>query len=141
MRKAIPIPITSRRGLFAAGASALVAGAAIATAAHGAPATPPGGAGDDAELLALHRSFLAEHATVMAWNVSRVTEDIGEAAHDRWWGYVQAMTDIPATTPAGLAVKAEVALLAYELAGGQGGPDQDLIHSALRDVMAGRAGA
>ena len=102
----------SRRGLLAAAASALVAGAAIATAAHGAPVASPGLAGADAELLALYRSFLAEHATVTAWNAGRVPEEIGEAAHDRWWACVDALLEIPAHTPAGLAAKAAVALCA-----------------------------
>ncbi|HUB48361.1 MAG TPA: hypothetical protein VMB73_25575 [Acetobacteraceae bacterium] len=127
----------SRRAILVGSTAALLAGAAIATAAHGAPVAPP--AGDDAELLALRRSFLVEHDTVTAWNADRVTEEIGEAAHDRWWECVEAMTDIPATTTAGLRAKAEVALLAYEFAGGQGGPDEDLIRSALRDAIAGRA--
>jgi len=128
----------SRRAILAGSTAALLAGAAIATGARGASVAS---AGDDAELLALHRSFLAEHDTVMAWNADRVTEEIGEAAHDRWWECAEAMTDIPATTTAGLRAKAEVALLAYELAGGQGGPDEDLIRSVLRDAMAGRATA
>jgi hypothetical protein len=42
-----------RRGLLAGATAALAAGAAIATAAHGAPVASPAGAGDDAELIRL----------------------------------------------------------------------------------------
>ena len=44
------------------------------------------------------------------------------------------MTDIAATSPLGLRAKAEVALLAFETTGGEGGPDEDLIRSVLRDA-------
>jgi hypothetical protein len=75
-----------------------------------------------------------EHAIVTAWNAEAVDEDIGEPAHDRWWESVEAMTDIAATSPLGLRAKAEVALLAFETTGGEGGPDEDLIRSVLRDA-------
>jgi hypothetical protein len=58
----------SRRGLLARGTAALLAGTAIATAARGAPVAPPAGAGDDAELLRLHREFFAQTAVVESWN-------------------------------------------------------------------------
>jgi hypothetical protein len=66
----------SRRGLLAAAASALVAGAAIATAAHGAPVASPGLAGDDAELISLCDrlvAIMAEEARIFA-----TIEDEGE---------------------------------------------------------------
>jgi hypothetical protein len=71
-----------------------VAGAALATAAHSAPVTEPGG--DDAELLALCHQFMAEGAVIDAWNAGAVTEGLGEAANDRWWVCMRAMVDTPA---------------------------------------------
>lgn len=47
----------SRRRLLASTAAALATGAAIATAAHAAPVASPGGAGGDAELIALCAEF------------------------------------------------------------------------------------
>ena len=49
--------IPSRRGLLATGTAALLIGAAIATAALGAPVASPEGAGDDDELIALCAEF------------------------------------------------------------------------------------
>jgi hypothetical protein len=115
--------ITRRLTLFGAAATPAVAMPIAQT-------TP----GPDAELLALRRTFLAEHAIVTARNAGAVDEDIGEPAHDRWWECVEAMTDIAATSPRGLRAKAEVALLAFETTGGEGGPDEDLIRSVLRDA-------
>jgi hypothetical protein len=145
MPKANPIPTTSRRNILA-GSAALLTGAAGFVKPpplpwRNGPRPAPQPAADDAELLTLRHAFLAAHATVTAWNAGDVTEDIGEAAHDRWWECVEAMTDIPATTPAGLRAKAEAALLASGLADGHGGPDEDLARSALRDAAAGRAAA
>ncbi len=132
-------PSPRRRGLLAGAAAAL---AAAPFAAHAAQLRTVGAlardAGPDAALLTLHRDFLAHHVVVEAWNAGFVSEDAGEAAHDRWWECVQAITAIRATTPAGMQAKAEVALLAYETAGGHGGPDEDLVRAALRDVV-GRA--
>jgi zona occludens toxin (predicted ATPase) len=54
--------IHSRRGLLAAATSALVAGAAIATAAHGAPLASPADAGGDAELIRLCDRLVAIQA-------------------------------------------------------------------------------
>lgn len=144
----------SRRGLLAGGAAALVAGAAAFQKPgplpwrNGPRPTEPvqpmpefGAAGDDAELLALHRTFLTQHAIVQAWNAGEVTEEIGEAAHDRWWECVEAMVDIPATTPEGLWAKAETALLATDLTGGHGGSDEELVRSVVRDITTRRARA
>jgi hypothetical protein len=61
--------LPSRRGLLAASASALVAGAAIATAAHGALVASPGGAGD-AELIAACDRIVAIRAELVAINAA-----------------------------------------------------------------------
>ena len=40
--------------------------------------------GNDAEVLALAKDFWKQDAIVAQWNADQVTEEIGEAAHDRW---------------------------------------------------------
>lgn len=138
--RAETMPNASRRCLLTAATVSLAGGTAMATTAFGAPvASPAVAAGDDAELLALHREFLERHAVVQAFNAGRVGEDVGEDAHDRWWECVEAMIDIAASTVAGIQAKAEAALLAWELTGGHGGPDEALVASALRDMVAWRA--
>ena len=98
--------ITRRLTLFGAAATPAVAMPIAQT-------TP----GTDAELLALRRTFLAEHAIVMAWNAGAVDEDIGEPAHDRWWECVGMPSDRHRhhVRRSALPAKAEVALpLAFE---------------------------
>ena len=60
--------------------AALLAGAA---AVDGKAARVPA-TGDDAELLAVAQDFWKQDAIVAHWNADQVTEEIGEAAHDRW---------------------------------------------------------
>ena len=69
--------IPSRRGLLAASASALVAGAAIAAAAHGAPVASPGAPGDDAALIADCQAFIAweHHVRALYRGQTRIEDD------------------------------------------------------------------
>jgi hypothetical protein len=125
--------IPSRRRLFAGLSATLLASAAIATAARGAPvAALP--AGDDAELLRLCSGFLAEDRVIKAWNAGNVPEEVGEAANSRWWEYIRQIDGIPAMTPDGLRAKAECALLAPD---GVADPECDadeLARSVLAEV-------
>jgi len=131
------LSLPPRRHLLAGLGAALAAGA-VAVVPVPAGAEP---ADADAALLALHRRFLAHHAVVEAWNAGRVTEAVGEPAHDAWWDCVDALIETRAATLPGIKAKSEVALLAFEMAGGNGGPDEELVRSALRDVLALAPGA
>ncbi len=105
MPKAIPIPTTSRRALFT-GAAAGVFSAALATAATGAAATPNTGA--DAELLTACATWHRLAAELLV-----VTEDAEvEAASERQYAQLRAVSLMRARTPEGVQAKAGVALRA-----------------------------
>ena len=107
--------IPSRRGLLAGGTAALLAGAAIATAAHGASVASPGGAGDDAELIAVCQDFHAADAVVAALDASDAEDDaIAEPVHERWYSALERLTAIQAQTPAGTNAKAHAAYVALK---------------------------
>src|SRR5271163_3654514 len=92
-----------RRGLLG-GAVALLAGAAAVTLPRAAQA-----AGTHAALLALCRQFWVHQAVVDAWDAGEVSTEIGEAAHDQWWGCIRAAEEMPAHTIAGVRAKADIA--------------------------------
>jgi hypothetical protein len=97
--------------------------------------------GGDAELLAACHDFLAETAIIDAWNAGEVTEQVGEAANDRWWDCIRAMDGIVAETDAGVAIKARCALKALEMVSDSESDAHDLARSTLAEVAAGRASA
>jgi hypothetical protein len=109
--------LPSRRSLFGVGASLLLAGAAIATAAHGAQDA-------DAELVRLHQALVAQCDLIDRIEAEGVGADITAAskdqerrldeAMDRWWVLAEAIVGIPAHTAAGLAAKAATAKIALE---------------------------
>jgi hypothetical protein len=76
-----PVPAlpagSSRRGMLAAAASALVAGAAIATAAHGAPVVASTAVPMDDPVLPLYQRW-------------RTLEDAGQVAEQRWEAWREA---------------------------------------------------
>jgi hypothetical protein len=131
----------SRRGLLGRSGAALLAGAAAATVARAAPLAAPVAAGDDAELIRLHQSFLAEEEIIHAWNANTVTWAVGEAASNRWWAALRAMQDIPALTAEGVRIKADCSLRAFALgAAGDSGPAEDFAIAFLAQ-LSGRAAA
>jgi hypothetical protein len=133
--RALPTtPDTSRRRLFATAASALVAGAALATAAHGAPVTDP--SGDDAELIRLHQELVAQTAVVQAWNDDLMSEPAGEAANDRWWEIVNAMWPIKPVTLVGVVAKAAAARLVLEFTAYSSGTSDDFAWDTLEQIAA-----
>lgn len=128
-----------RRGLLAGGTAALPAGAAIATAAHGASVASPSGAGDDAEILRLAHEFWALDAIVADWNAERVSEEVGEDAQDDQWECLDAMAAIRATTPEGIRTKADCFLHSLEVETSRGSAE-DHARAFLAD-LAGRTAA
>lgn len=62
MSKANVVPNPSRRAMLVGSTAALVAGAAIATAAHGAAVAAPVSAGDNAEIVRLADEIMAAEA-------------------------------------------------------------------------------
>jgi hypothetical protein len=50
--------------------------------------------GANAALLALCRQFWVHQAVVDAWDADEVSTEIGEAAHDQWWGCVRAAEEV-----------------------------------------------
>jgi hypothetical protein len=84
-------------------AALLTGTAAVATA----KAAPIAAAGDDAELVARAQDFWKQDAIVAQWNAGQVTEEIGEAAHDRWWECLDQTSAILPTTDLGLRAKAD----------------------------------
>jgi hypothetical protein len=100
----------SRRRLFASLSATLLAGAAIATAARGAPgAAMQASGGDDAELIALCAEFHHQHAAAIATPID--DDDALTAALDERWKISDEIRDIAATTDAGRRAKAHVALV------------------------------
>jgi hypothetical protein len=104
-----------RRGLIASGASALLAGAALATTARAA-AGPVDGL--DAELLALCAAFHRQHAAVLAVAAGGADAagdevELAEALSDRW-DLSDRIQDMPVATIAGHRAKASVAVVLLE---------------------------
>jgi hypothetical protein len=134
-----PRPRRTRRPPSPAAAAfwaALLAGAAAVTLPRAVQAT-----GADAELLALHRAFLVQDALCHAWNGQRVSEEIGEPAHDRWWECIDAAEMIPARTFVGLRAKADIALKGLELVGDSDSAAEDLARAVLGEIAAWGAAA
>jgi hypothetical protein len=129
-----------RRGILVGGTAALLAGAAIATAAHAAPVASPGATGDDAEIMRLAKEFWIHDAVMDDWNADRVPEEVGEDAQDRWWDCLEAMTDIRAATPEGIRIKAQCMLEALGSASYSTGTADDCVREFLAD-LAGRTAA
>lgn len=125
-----------RRRLLATATAALAAGAAIATAARGAPVASPEGAGDDAEILRLARAFWAHNAVMDDWNADRVSWEVGEAAQDQWWECLEEMADIRATTPEGIQAKARCLLRSLKTVD-SGGTADDCVREFLADLAGG----
>jgi hypothetical protein len=134
-----------RRGLLASAAALVAAYAATLptsalaarSAAHGAPmAHHPDGAGDDTELLAVCRTFAAENAIVTAWDAGTVTEEVGEAAHDKWWACIRAAEEMPAHTIGGVRAKAAMALKGLEMCGDSQSSVEDLARATLGEIAA-----
>jgi hypothetical protein len=109
-------PNPSRRGMLAAAASALVAGAGAATMAHAAPSHADGA---DAELIALLATLEAQETRVRSivdeakclpdgiTPASRAQERRLEEAMDEWWNTAEAIFEIPLTTPPAIRIKAQ----------------------------------
>jgi hypothetical protein len=121
---------TSRRRLFATAASALVAGAALATAAHGAPIAEA--AGGDAELLALVREYHQHDAVAVN---ADLREAIWEAAQDLRWTVFDQIEKTPARTPAGWAAKASLLPRTVDDSGDPTSPEGRMALSLARDLM------
>jgi hypothetical protein len=131
------IPTPRRRGLLAGTIAALLAGAAAVATAK---ATPAPATGDDAELLALAQDFWKQDALVAQGNADQITEEIGEAAHDRWWECLDEMSAILPTTDLGLRTKADCLLQGLEVVDSTAGVADDYVRAFLADV-AGRPAA
>ena len=71
------------------------------------------------------------------WNADQVTEEIGEAAHDRWWECLDEMTAILPTTDLGLRAKEDCLLQGLEVVDSSAGLAEDYVRAFLADV-AGR---
>jgi len=121
-----------RRGLLG-GAAALLAGAAAVALPRAALAA---GGGPDAALLTLHRDFLVQVAVIHAWNADEVSEEIGEAANDRWWDCLYEAEEMPVHTLAGLRAKADMALKGLELVADSQHVAEDVARATLADVAA-----
>ncbi len=157
------VPPTRRQGLMA-GVAALVAGTAIATAAHGRYRNSDF-AGADAELIRLHHALVAQGEDVArieeeAYSLpggitpeSRAQELRLTEADDAWYHLLTDIIDTPAQSAVGLRVKAEVTLIAQQkyvcvridhtiediVAGDDGNIEDRLALSIARDLLAGRA--
>ena len=110
--RALPTtPDTSRRRLFATAAGALVAGATVATTAHGAPIAEP--SGGDAELLTACRDFLAADCRVKESDAEDWEDDATvKTINDAWYNALERLTALPARTVVGMQAKADAAYLA-----------------------------
>jgi hypothetical protein len=128
--------IVSRRSLFADLSATLLAGAAIAAAAHGEPVAA---AGDDAELIALCAEFHHQHAAAIAAPID--DDDALTAALDERWKISDEIRDIAATTDAGHRAKAHVALVLMVENEGAEPVDQASIFvlAALQDIVGSTA--
>ncbi len=128
---------TRRRGLLTGTIAALLTGTAAVATAKAASAPP---AGDDAELLTLAQDFWRQDAIVAEWNADQVTEEIGEAAHDRWCECLDRISAILPTTDFGLRPKADCLLRGLEVVDTSSGTAEDFVRDFLAD-MAGREAA
>jgi hypothetical protein len=128
-----------RRGLLTGTIAALLTGAAAVAAAKAGP-LPLAAADADAELLALGQDFWKQDAIVAQWNAGHVAEEIGEAAHDRWWECLDEISAILPTTDFGLRAKADCLLQGLELVDSSAGVAEDYVRDFLADV-AGREAA
>jgi hypothetical protein len=130
--------IPSRRRLFTGLSATLLAGAAIATSAHGAPTVAPTGTAD-AELLELCAEFHHQHAAALA----TPTDDDAAltAALDERWEISDEILDAAATTEAGRRAKAHVALVLMVENEGAEPVDQASIFvlAALQDIVGSTA--
>jgi hypothetical protein len=145
MPKAIPIPITvsahvapkpSRRGLLAGGTAALLAGAAIATAARGAPVLATMPQTDDAELLALVRKFHLIDAQLVGYNdAPDVPDGVIDPLHDEWWETVHAIEETVAATHVGCVAKGSVLPAILRDCGDDRAPDCRFALSLISDLM------
>ncbi len=124
-----------RRGLLTGTIAALLAGTAAVATAKAAPLLPA--TGGDADLLALAQDFWNQDAILAQWNADQVTEEIGEAAHDRWWECLDEMTAILPTTDLGLRAKEDCLLQGLEVVDSSAGLAEDYVRAFLADV-AGR---
>ena len=109
--------IPSRRGLLTGSATALLAGAAIATAAHSAAVAASGGGGPDAELLRLHRALVAHHDTIA--ELAEVEDDTDDEAAagvalEAWWPLAEQICATPARTLPGLRAKSDALRMVIE---------------------------
>jgi hypothetical protein len=129
---------THRRGLLTGTLAALLTGAAAVATAKAAPLMPP--PGDDAELLTVAQDFWKQDAIVAQWNADQVTEEIGEAAHDRWWECLEEISAILPTTDFGLRTKADCLLQGLEVVETSNGIAEDYVRDFLAD-LAGREAA
>ena len=94
--------------------------------------------GDDAELLAVAQDFWKQDAIVAHWNADQVTEEIGEAAHDRWWACLEEITAIlPAKKDLGLRAKADCLVQGLGVVDSSAGLAEDYVRAFLA-VVAGR---
>ena len=91
-------------------------------------------------MLALAQDFWKQDAIVAQWNAGHVAEEIGEAAHDRWWECLDEISAILPTTDFGLRAKADCLLQGLELVDSSAGVAEDYVRDFLADV-AGREAA
>jgi hypothetical protein len=129
-----PISSPSRRGMLAAAASALVAGAAVATTAHAAPIAEPS---DDAKLIQLADEIIALDAE--SQRLGEIQDDLpvfGRARDDFNKKHIRPLVDrhhdlmpqlamTPATTMPGFLAKARVIQTISNCAPGYADPWQD----------------
>jgi hypothetical protein len=127
-----------RRGLLTGTLAALLTGTAAVATAKAASLMPP--PGDDAELLTVAQDFWKQDAIVAQWNADQVTEEIGEAAHDRWWECLEEISAILPTTDFGLRAKADCLLQGLEVVETSNGIAEDYVRDFLAD-LAGREAA
>ena len=158
----------SRRGLLARGTAALLTGAAIATTAQAAPVASLGGAGADAELIALCANqdeawafaltIQAEGKTLPPGITAQSRDQerrLADALHEHSY-LIDQISDLPAATLAGVRAKAQAMLDVLErivapdkgakslddIASGDAGQIEDCLSLSLaRDVLAVVGGA
>jgi hypothetical protein len=141
----------SRRAMRAGGTAALLTGAALATAAHGAPVAAPVAGGDDAELLALHAEWKPLRRRYLQLNrenadVVHIPPEVDaeiDALVPAMADVAERVADLRATTTDGLKAKAAI-LLSYSGYMADGSPlytnhDELLGWSIARDLLGDEA--
>ncbi len=123
----------SRRSLFGAGAALLLSAPVLAAI--------PNAPGDDADLLAMCRTFHEHDAIIRAWNAGSATETEGEAANAAWWRCINALMAMRANTLPGLAAQADCAFRAAELVADSENAADDLGRVVLRSLANWRVAA